>query len=62
MEEKDFYCLGQRDMLASVFMMIRLKGEEKALTELANVYKDTYKDNNPHVSWWLKEQEEKTSK
>lgn len=52
-EPKLFYQLSQRDAMANLFMHIRLKGVQQALTEVATKLSD-----NPHAAWWLTQQKQ----
>jgi hypothetical protein len=52
-EQLTIYSIGARDMLASVFALIRNKGEKEALIELAKMYKDKFGEN-PHIENYLK--------
>ncbi|GAI57644.1 unnamed protein product, partial [marine sediment metagenome] len=63
---KDFYALGSRDSIASLFALIRSEirqlemvagnrtaAIEKVLKEMAEKYKEAWKDENPHIEWFL---------
>jgi hypothetical protein len=60
MEPKVFHSLGQRDALAGLFALIRLKGEKAALMEVAAEYQKAFGDN-PHVKWYTESQSESPS-
>jgi len=59
MHAKVFYTLGQRDTIAGLFAMIRSKGINSTLAELAAEYTKAFDEPNPHVEWWIKQNEKK---
>lgn len=54
MDPKIIYAIAQRDTIAGLFAMIRLKGEEASLKNIAEQYQKAYEDTpNHHVEWYL---------
>lgn len=49
---KTVYALGQRDVLAGLFALVRSEGVDAALLRLAKEYKEKFGEN-PHVQRFL---------
>ena len=50
------YQVGMRDMLANLFMEIRINGETQTLTKYAEILKG---EDNVHAKWYLDKKESK---
>ena len=48
---KFYYDLGRKDMIATLFMLLREEGVEAGLKILATDYDAV--ESNPHVKWYL---------